>query len=70
MSYVFDLLDQEEKRDELIADAVAHILDDVALPVTLLAQLDEHGVNLNWLFKEAASTLADNDESNFQGALT
>jgi len=65
MSYLFD-----ERRDELIADAVAHILDDIALPVTLLAQLDEYGVNLNWLFKEAASTLADSDESIFQGALT
>lgn len=70
MTYVFELLDEDERRDELIADAVAHILDDIAIPVTLLAKLDQQGVNLNWLFKEAASTLDDADESNFQGALT
>ena len=50
------------RREALIARAVSLILDDVPVPVDLLADLDQEGVNINWLFKEAASTLPTNNE--------
>tara|TARA_X000000368_G_scaffold415252_1_gene406629 strand:+ start:1480 stop:1653 length:174 start_codon:yes stop_codon:yes gene_type:complete len=46
----------DDRRDHLIAKAISMINDDIALPVDLLAELDELGVSLNWLFLEAAST--------------
>lgn len=58
----------EKRREDLIAQAVVLIQDDVAVPVDLLAELDQLGVNLNWLFKEAASTTFD--LSSKQGALS
>lgn len=45
----------DEQRDHLIAKAVSMINENIALPVDLLAELDELGVNINWLFSEAAS---------------
>ena len=45
----------EARREDLIALAVNLIHDDSPIPVDLLAELDEMGVNINWLFVEAAS---------------
>jgi len=49
----------DDQRDHLIAKAVSMINEDIALPVDLLAELDELGVNINWLFLEAASMTPD-----------
>ena len=63
----------EKRREELIAYAVNLIEDDVALPVDVLAELDQYGVNINWLFTEAASKYApaESTENDYliQGAL-
>lgn len=45
----------DDRRDRLIAKAISMINEDIALPIDLLAELDELGVNINWLFLEAAS---------------
>ncbi len=45
----------DDQRDHLIAKAISMINEDIALPIDLLAELDELGVNINWLFLEAAS---------------
>jgi hypothetical protein len=58
----------EARREQLIASAVSLILDDQALSVDLLAELDELGVNINWLFKEAASTTYQ-ENASIEGAL-
>jgi hypothetical protein len=50
----------DQRREDLIARAVSLIQDDIPVPVNILAELDELGVNINWLFKEAASIL-DNE---------
>ncbi len=47
----------DDRREGLIASAVTHIHNDIAIPIDLLEALDEAGVNINWLFKEAASIL-------------
>lgn len=47
----------EPRREQLIASAVELIHENKQMPVDLLAELDTLGVNLNWLFKEAASAL-------------
>ena len=47
----------DDRREGLIASAVTHIHNDIAMPVDLLEALDEAGVNINWLFKEAASII-------------
>lgn len=52
----------DARREGLIARAVSLIYDDLPLPIDLLAELDGLGVNINWLFKEAAST-THNDEN-------
>ena len=57
----------EARREEAIAEAVDLINADTAVPVDLLAELDQLGVNINWLFKEAASLTFD--LSSKQGAL-
>lgn len=58
----------EARREQLIATAVSLILDNQALSVDLLAELDELGVNINWLFKEAASTTYQ-ENALIEGAL-
>jgi len=57
----------EARREGLIAEAVRLIQDDIAVPVDVLAELDELGVNINWLFTEAASTTSE--IANIEGAL-
>lgn len=49
----------DDQRDHLIAKAISMINEDIALPIDLLAELDELGVNINWLFLEAASMTPD-----------
>lgn len=60
---------EDTKREELISRAVNMILDDTPIPVDTLAELDSYGVNLNWLFTEAASVVTDNDDYLIMGAL-
>jgi len=60
---------EDAKREELISQAVNMILDDTPIPVDTLAELDNYGVNLNWLFTEAASVVSDNDDYLIMGAL-
>lgn len=60
---------EDAKREELISQAVNMILDDTPIPVDTLAELDDYGVNLNWLFTEAASVVSDNDDYLIMGAL-
>lgn len=60
---------EDTKREELISRAVNMILDDTPIPVDTLAELDSYGVNLNWLFTEAASVVADKDDYLIMGAL-
>jgi len=57
----------EQRREDLIARAVSLIQDDIPVPVDVLAELDELGVNINWLFKEAASILEN--QTFIKGAL-
>lgn len=57
-----DFKDLDEKRDHYIAEGVAHILERKPMPVDLMATLDELGVNLNWLFSEAANLMEAHDE--------
>lgn len=59
----------DDRREDLIAVAVDLILDDVPMPVDLLTELDNYGVNINWLFTEAASILRDGDDYTHMGAL-
>ena len=51
----------EDEREQLINKAVRLIHEGRALPLDLLAELDSHGVVLNWLFSEAASSTARSD---------
>ena len=60
---------EDTRREELISRAVNMILDDTPIPVDTLAELDSYGVNLNWLFTEAASVVTDNDDYLIMGAL-
>lgn len=60
---------EDTRREALIAQAVNMILDDTPIPVDTLAELDSYGVNLNWLFTEAASVVSDNDDYLTMGAL-
>ena len=57
----------EQRREDLIARAVDLIQDDIPVPVDVLAELDELGVNINWLFKEAALILEN--QTFIKGAL-
>lgn len=57
----FSSLDDE--RDHYIAEGVAHILELKPMPVHLMATLDELGVNINWLFSEAAQLMEAHDEA-------
>ena len=60
---------EDTRREELISRAVNMILDDTPIPVDTLAELDNYGVNLNWLFTEAASVVTDNNDYLIMGAL-
>lgn len=60
---------EDDRREELISDVVSMILDDVPIPVDLLSELDNYGVNINWLFTEAASIMSDGDDYLIMGAL-
>ena len=57
-----DFSSLDDERDHYIAEGVAHILERKPMPVDLMATLDELGVNLNWLFTEAASLMEVHDE--------
>lgn len=60
---------EDYRREELITDAVSMILDNVPIPVDLLSELDNYGVNINWLFTEAASIMSDGDSYLCMGAI-
>ena len=60
---------EDDRREELISDVVSMILDDVPIPVDLLSELDNYGVNINWLFTEAASITSDGHDYLCMGAI-
>lgn len=59
-----DRVYRDDEKDHWIATAVAMVLENKAIPVDVLANLDMHGVSINWIFKEAASMSADPDQTN------
>ncbi len=59
-----DRAHRDDEKDHWIATAVAMVLENKAIPVDVLANLDLHGVSINWIFKEAASMSPDPDQTN------
>ena len=59
-----DRVHRDDEKDHWIATAVAMVLENKAIPVDVLANLDMHGVSINWIFKEAASMSPDPDQTN------
>lgn len=59
-----DCVHRDDENDHWIATAVAMVLENKAIPVDVLANLDLHGVSINWIFKEAASMSPDPNQTN------
>jgi len=59
-----DRVHRDDEKDHWIAIAVALVLENKAIPVDVLANLDMHGVSINWIFKEAASMSSNPNQTN------